>query len=83
MLTRDFESEDAGRLSEFGARKQASVRFGLSSMDQSSETLLSLATLGIFAAQQRDAIQFAWAITTASLLKPDSAAQSLAAAVMR
>ena len=76
-----FSMEDAGGLSGFGVQDQISLRLGLAPAHQSSETLMSLATLGIFAAQQRDAIQFAWAITAASLLKPDSAVQSFTAAV--
>ena len=59
--------EDTGGLSGFGAQEQISVRLGLALIHQSSETLLSLATLGIFAA--------------ASLLKPDSPVQSLATTV--
>ena len=43
----------------FGAQKQISLRLGLAPIHQSYETLLSLATLGLFAA--------------ASLLKPDGA----------
>ena len=61
------ELENAGGLSGFGAQKQISLRLGVAPIHQSYETLLSLATLGIFAA--------------VSLLKPDSAAQSLAATV--
>ena len=59
--------ENAGSLSGFGDQKQISLRLGLAPIHQSYETLMSLATLGFFAA--------------ASLLKPDSAAQSLAATV--
>ena len=54
-----FALKDAEGRSEFGARKQASVRFGSSPMHQS----------------------FAWVIAAALLLKPDSAPQSLTAAV--
>ena len=81
LMATPRELEDTGGLSGFGAQEQISLRLGLAPIHQSSGTLLSLATLGVFAAQQRDAIQFTWAITAASLLKPDSATQSLTAAV--
>ena len=64
-MLREFEG--FGGSSEFGVQKQISLRLGLAPIHQSSEILLSLATLGIFAA--------------ASLLKPDSPVQSLATTV--
>ena len=69
--------EDAVGLSSFVAQKQTSIRFGLAPTPQSSDTILS----PVIFAQQRDAIQSASEMPVAPLLKPDSAAQSLATAV--
>ena len=63
----DFSLEDAGGLIPLGAQKQAPVRFGSSPTLQGSETIMSLAALGIFGAQWRDAAQFALAMLLGSL----------------
>ncbi len=77
--------EDAGGLSGFGAQKQATVRFGSSSMLEGSKMLQSLAALGILGSQWRDMYQFSLAMVLAassdSGATAESPSQSLVAAV--
>ncbi len=77
--------EDDGGLSALGPQKQAPIRFDSSSTLQGSDTLMSLARLGIFGAQWRNTAQFALTLLFASLgnsdAKADSPSQSLAAVV--
>ncbi len=77
--------EDAGGLSPAGYQKQASVRFGSSSVPQGFETIMSLAALGISGAQWRGTAQFALAMLLGSLSDSESEvsspSQSLAATV--
>ena len=81
----DIAFEDAGGLSGFGSQKQAPVRFDSSLTLQGSDTIMSLATLGIFGAQWRNTAQFALTMLLASLgnsdAKADSPSQLLAATV--
>ena len=63
----DIALEDAGGLSALGPQKQASVRFDSSSTLQGSDTIMSLAALGIFGAQWRNTAQFALTLLLASL----------------
>ena len=81
----DIAFEDAGGLSALGPQKQAPIRFDSSSTLQGSDTIMSLAALGIFGAQWRNTAQFALTMLLASLgnsdAKADSPSQSLAAIV--
>ncbi len=55
----DFSMEDAGGLIAPGSQKQAPVRFDSLPTLQDSDTIMSLAALGIFGAQWRNNTQFA------------------------
>ena len=80
----DIAFEDAGGLSALGSQKQAPVRFDSSTL-QGSDTIMSLAALGIFGAQWRNTAQFALTMLLASLgssnAKADSPSELLAATV--
>ncbi len=77
--------EDAGGLSGFGAQKQATVRFGSTSMQEGTKMLQALAALGILGSQWRDMSQFTLAMLLAesrtSGATAESPSQSLVAAV--
>ena len=81
----DIAFEDAGGLSALGPQKQAPIRFDSSSTLQGSDTIMSLAALGIFGAQWRNTAQFALTMLLASLgnsdAKADRPSQLLAATV--
>ena len=81
----DIAFEDAGGLSALGPQKQAPIRFDSSSTLHGSDTIMSLARLGIFGAQWRNTAQFALTLLFASLgnsdAKADSPSQSLATIV--
>ena len=81
----DIAFESASGLSALGPQKQAPVRFDASQTLQGSDTIMSLARLGIFGAQWRNTAQFALTMLLASLgnsdAKADSPSQLLAATV--
>ena len=81
----DIAFEDAGGLSAAGYQKQASVRFGSSSVPQGFEAIMSLAALGISGAQWRGTAQFALAMLLGALsdseAKANNPSQLIAATV--
>ena len=81
----DIAFEDASGLSALGPQKQAPIKFDSSSTLQGSDTIMSLARLGILGAQWRNTAQFALTLLLASLVNSDATAnspsQSLAAIV--
>ena len=71
----DIAFEDAGGLSALGPQKQAPIRFDSSTLE-GSDTIMSLAALGIFGSQWRNTAQFALTMLFASLGNSDAKADS-------
>ena len=72
----DHAFEDAGGLSALGPQKQAPIRFDASSTPHGSDTIMSLARLGLFGAQWRNTAQYALTLLLASLGNSDAKADS-------